>query len=114
MYSLCKAGPAAAVYALLSIPLADAVTRRAGDALDPATDEAALFWHRLLTWLWLSVQLAMLFGVIAYVGFASAVTWWELALLALSLGIVTGGIGITCAHELCTSTTAQSEGLARC
>jgi len=91
---------AAALYALLGIPLADAAVRQTSAALDPATEEGALFWHRLLTWVWVPVQLVMLFGVIGYVGYAGDLAGWELALLAFSLGIVTGGIGITYAHEL--------------
>lgn len=47
----------AVLYALLGIPLADAAVRQTSAALDPETGEEALFWHRLLTWVWLPVQL---------------------------------------------------------
>jgi alkane 1-monooxygenase len=103
---------AAALYALLGIPLADTAVRHTSAALDPATEEGALFWYRLLTWVWVPAQLVMLFGVIGYVGYAGELAGWELALLAFSLGIVTGGIGITYAHELMHQHDRFERGLA--
>ncbi len=102
---------AAAIYALLGIPLADLAMRQVSAALDPATRDAALVWHRLLTCFWVPVQLLMLFAVIAYVGWSGHLTNSELMRLAISLGIVTGGIGITYAHELMHQQNRFERGL---
>lgn len=69
----------------------------AGDA-DPETPERALFWHCFLTWAWVPTQV----GLIALC--LHAATAWlsgaEALLLIVGLGVATGGIGITYAHEL--------------
>lgn len=57
------------------------------------------FGFRLLTWLWVPVQLGTM--IIAIGAAASdSVTTLERVAMILSLGILTGGIGITVSHEL--------------
>jgi alkane 1-monooxygenase len=56
-------------------------------------------WFRVVTWLWLPVQL----GVIAWaidVAASGALTWVEVTGLVVSTGLTAGTIGITFAHEL--------------
>ena len=89
-------GPA--IYGWAVVTLLDrALGKAEGDAPEEAP-EAALFWHRFVTWAWVPVQLAL----IAFCLFAA--TRWlstaEASLLMSGLGIATGGIGITYAHEL--------------
>ena len=67
---------------------------------DPGADRAALGWYRAITLVWPLVQGATLFGVIAYATRAPHLGGWELAGLALGLGVMTGTIGINYAHEL--------------
>ncbi|MFN3663772.1 alkane 1-monooxygenase [Yoonia sp.] len=67
---------------------------------DPETPEKALFWHRLVTLIWGPLQLVTIFGILYYVtatGHLDRVAEWA---LFAGLGILSGTIGITYAHEL--------------
>ena len=67
---------------------------------DPATPEADLFWHRLITLIWAPVQAGILFGLIWYGSRAGHLSGWELAGLFFGVGVISGTVGITYAHEL--------------
>jgi len=67
---------------------------------DPATPERALFWHRLVTLVWAPLQLATIFGVLHYVTTTGHLDRFEQWALFAGLGILSGTIGITYAHEL--------------
>ncbi len=67
---------------------------------DLETPEEGLFWYRLITLLWAPVQAAMIFGLIAYVTRTSHLALWEEWTLFVTLGIVTGAVGIVYSHEL--------------
>jgi len=55
---------------------------------------------RWITFLWLPFQIGLvLWG--AYEVTHHPMAWWELLAFTLSLGVVTGAVGITFAHELC-------------
>lgn len=91
--------PVLAVYA--GLPLADALS-----ALNPvhhsAGDTAALsgrIGFRLVTWLWVPVEFALVVWTLTRVS-TQPLTGVELTGLIFSIGTVTGGIGITYAHEL--------------
>lgn len=56
-------------------------------------------WFRAITWIWVPTQLALLIWALAVVA-RGDLRALEIAGLTLSLGITTGGIGITFAHEL--------------
>ncbi|MBQ2261628.1 MAG: alkane 1-monooxygenase [Loktanella sp.] len=67
---------------------------------DPDIPEQALFWHRLVTLIWAPLQLVTIFGILYYVtttGHLDRVEQWA---LFAGLGILSGTIGITYAHEL--------------
>jgi alkane 1-monooxygenase len=67
---------------------------------DPETPDRALFWHRLVTVIWPPLQVITIFGLMAYVtgnGHLDRVEQWA---LFAGLGILSGTIGITYAHEL--------------
>lgn len=67
---------------------------------DLETPEEQLFWHRLITILWAPTQLITIYGIMIFVvqtGHLSRVEEW---LLFAALGILSGTIGITYAHEL--------------
>lgn len=85
----------------LGLPLADALTQldrvhRAPEEADRLSRQAA---YRLITWVWVPVQAALVAWMVWFVG-QRPLTTLELAGLAVSLGSVTGGVGITYAHEL--------------
>ena len=67
---------------------------------DPATPESQLFWHKLITLLWVPVQLITIFGLMIYVVATDHLSLFEQWALFAGLGILSGTIGITYAHEL--------------
>jgi len=58
------------------------------------------FYYRLVTYLWVYVQLAMLVWGVYVIATGQINTWYEWTGFLLSISLVTGGIGITVAHEL--------------
>ena len=86
--------PLTVVYVLL--PVAD----RALNPDNPAADDlAANPWFRAITWSWVPIQIGLVVWVLRAMA-SGQFTTVELAGLTLSLGVTTGGIGITFAHEL--------------
>jgi alkane 1-monooxygenase len=76
------------------------------DAMGGTTEEARVppdldhnLWFKAVTWAWVPVQLATLAWVLATVS-SSRLTTLELVGVTLSMGVVSGGVGITFAHEL--------------
>ncbi|MEL6684013.1 MAG: alkane 1-monooxygenase [Pseudomonadota bacterium] len=67
---------------------------------DLETPEDQLVWYRLITLLWPAVQLMTIFGIMIYVVGSDHLTRVEEWLLFAALGILSGTIGITYAHEL--------------
>ncbi|MDF1726873.1 MAG: alkane 1-monooxygenase [Sulfitobacter sp.] len=67
---------------------------------DPQTDEADLFWYRLVTLIWVPAQVATLFGMLWYVPQAEHLGTPERIFLFFGVGVVTGTVGINYSHEL--------------
>ncbi|MEJ6403178.1 alkane 1-monooxygenase [Yoonia sp. 2307UL14-13] len=67
---------------------------------DLETDESQLFWYRAITLLWVPVQLCTIFGLMIYVTQTDHLNGFEQWALFAGLGILSGTIGITYAHEL--------------
>ena len=67
---------------------------------DLGTTDKQLRWHRLITLIWPPLQFIAIFGVIYYLSRANDVSWGEIAGLSFALGVLSGTIGITYAHEL--------------
>lgn len=67
---------------------------------DPATSEDQLFWYKLITLIWPPLQIATIFGLIAYTVRADHLNGLELWGLSFGLGVISGTIGINYAHEL--------------
>ncbi len=67
---------------------------------DPATPDAALFWHRLVTLIWFPVQFVTLCALLWYVPRAAHLNTAEALMLFFGMGVIGGTIGITYAHEL--------------
>lgn len=87
-------------FAFLATPVLDAVTSPNSVNLDPATDENTLNWHKYLTWIWVPIQLGLIIGLLAIAGQTNWLSTVETWAMAFALGLATGGIGITYAHEL--------------
>lgn len=67
---------------------------------DPETAEAQIFWHKLVTLLWMPLQIATVFGALAYVSATDHLHWLEEWALFATFGILSGTIGINYSHEL--------------
>lgn len=87
-------------YALVLVSLLDRLTPANTNNPDPQTPDAALIWHRLITLIWFPVQLGLQLGLIWWFTRTGHLALWEVIALFYGLGIATGGIGITYAHEL--------------
>lgn len=78
----------------------DYVVGQNNDNPDPETPDDQLQWYRLITLLWTPVQLMTIFGIMIYVVQSGHLHWVEEWALFAALGILSGTIGITYAHEL--------------
>ncbi len=67
---------------------------------DPATPDATLFWHRLITLIWFPIQFATLCALLWYVPRAEHLGTAEALMLFFGMGVISGTIGINYAHEL--------------
>ena len=59
-----------------------------------------LFWHKLITWIWLPLQALMIFGSLWWVAQGGMANGRNEIYLFLGIGVVSGGVGIVYAHEL--------------
>jgi alkane 1-monooxygenase len=98
-----------ASWGLLS--LLDALGGTDGANADPATDEASLVWHRLITLVWFPVQAALLIWLLWYVPQADLSGMERLGIF-FGMGVLSGTVGITYAHELMHQKPAAERWLA--
>ncbi len=104
---------------LVSIPVAtwylftalDAVTGLNLKNANTDTDEADLFWHRLITLVWPPLQFITVFGLIWFVGATNHLSSFEKIVLFFGVGIMTGTIGINYSHELMHQKDKYERGL---
>jgi len=87
------------LYAIFGITALDALLGVNERNVDPATS-ASFFWHKAITWAWLPLQLAMIFGCTWWVSSGGMANTRNGIYLMMGVGLVTGGIGIVYAHEL--------------
>ncbi|SPJ23473.1 alkane 1-monooxygenase [Palleronia abyssalis] len=66
---------------------------------DPTTPDTQLFWYRLITLIWLPIQVALTYGLIWYVQQSDLGTAEAIGLF-FGVGVLSGTIGINYAHEL--------------
>lgn len=100
------------LYAWALFTALDALTGLSQTNADPATPDAQLFWHRLITLIWLPVQFVLVFGMIYYVPRAAHLDWPEKLGLFFGLGVISGTIGINYSHELMHQKSKLERGLA--
>jgi alkane 1-monooxygenase len=67
---------------------------------DTETPDDQLYWHRLVTYLWVPAQLLVVFGSIGYMTSAAHLSVLEMLAVAFGVGVLSGTIGIVYAHEL--------------
>ncbi|MCB2124194.1 MAG: alkane 1-monooxygenase [Rhodobacteraceae bacterium] len=88
------------VYGWIVTSILDAIAGLNHANGDTETPEDGLFWYRFLTIIWFPVQAGTLYGLIWYVTQADHLGTWEKAVLFFGVGVITGSVGITYAHEL--------------
>jgi alkane 1-monooxygenase len=67
---------------------------------DPETPVEQLFWYKLITQIWLPVQVVIVFGSIWYATQSGELVWWEKALFMFGVGVSSGTVGMVYGHEL--------------
>jgi alkane 1-monooxygenase len=92
--------------------LMDALTGLNTDNPDPLTDTARLTWHRAITLMWFPVQFVLLLAMLWYMPRAAHLDGVERVALFFGMGVVSGTIGITYAHELMHQTSRLERWLA--
>lgn len=70
------------------------------DNLDPQTRESVLFWHNMVVWTWVPLQLGLIAFTMWQITLPGHLGTWEAVGVAAGLGVATGGVGIVFAHEL--------------
>jgi len=88
------------IYGWIGITVLDALFGRNRENADTATPEADLFWYRLITFVWMPIQVAAIYGTIWWVTRGGALGLGERIGLLFGIGVISGSIGITYAHEL--------------
>ena len=83
------------LYAIL-----DAALGRNRENPDLETPESGLFWYRLITWIWLPIQVVMIYSTLWYVTRAGHLELWEKFGVFFGVGVLTGAVGIVYSHEL--------------
>jgi len=101
---------AGAIYGLMLIPIADYFVGLNTSNAD-AESGGGFFWYRAITWAWVPIQLAIIFSLITVAG-TGRLSENELLAAAVSTGLMTGGIGITYAHEVMHQTNRFERALA--
>lgn len=79
----------------------DALAGTYEENADLGTPDEDLFWYRAITIIWAPLQFVTLFGIIWYVTVSGHLSGLEMAGLFFGIGVISGTIGITYAHELC-------------
>ncbi|EBA17281.1 Alkane-1 monooxygenase [Roseobacter sp. SK209-2-6] len=88
------------VYGWVLMPLLDLVLGKDLRNPDPNTPDSALFWFRLLTWIWFPIQFSLVFGTLYYLTHVSSYSTLETLGILFGIGVTTGTVGIVYAHEL--------------
>jgi len=87
-------------YGWVLMPLLDIVLGKNLRNPDPDTADEELFWFRLLTWIWFSVQFCLVFGTLYYLSHVASYPWYETLGIMFAIGVTTGVVGIVYSHEL--------------
>ncbi len=88
------------IYGWIGISILDALLGQNHENPDPTATEQTLFWYRAITLIWFPVQALALYGMIYYVTRADHLGLAEKIGLFFGMGVISGSIGITYAHEL--------------
>ena len=82
------------------LPIIDAFVGHELRNPDPETPHDRLFWYRLVTLIWVPAQFATIFGILWWLTRSDHLATWEQVLVFVSLGVLSGAVGINYSHEL--------------
>ncbi len=82
------------------ITLMDTFIPHEEEGMDPDTDVDQLVWYRLITLIWPPIQIGLIALAVWSAGRGGHLAGWEIAGLAVVMGMVSGPVGINYAHEL--------------
>jgi alkane 1-monooxygenase len=88
------------LYSWQMVTVLDVFFGRNEDQPDIMTEDADLFWYRLITLIWFPVQFCVVFGAIWWVTHTDHLGPVETLGLFFGVGIISGTIGIVYSHEL--------------
>ncbi|MFZ1727721.1 MAG: alkane 1-monooxygenase [Albidovulum sp.] len=88
------------LYAWLLVSILDRIAGPNTSNPETDTPEKDLFWYRLITLIWFPLQACTIYGLIWYVTHTGHLGPWEKIVLFFGVGVISGTIGITYAHEL--------------
>ena len=89
--------PLATVF--IAVPIIDALGGMANEDASPSAEIEENLWFRLVTWAWVPMQLGLLAWVLT-IATSGRLSPFEIAGAAISMGVTSGALGITFAHEL--------------
>lgn len=78
----------------------DMLTGQFKENADLETTEDDLIWYRLITVIWLPIQVIVQFGLIWYITHSSHLNLLEIIGLFFGVGVISGTVGINYSHEL--------------
>ncbi|MEM7743406.1 MAG: alkane 1-monooxygenase [Pseudomonadota bacterium] len=84
----------------VAVTLLDRVMGLNTKNMDPATEGKLLTWYNMVTWSWVPLQTVLFLYAMYQMTIPGHLTTGEGIGVALGLGVATGGVGITFAHEL--------------
>lgn len=87
-------------YGLFFSSVVDRIIGDNQDNVDPNTETSLLFWHQLVTLVWVPLQFAFIFFAITAATRFDHLSVHESIWMMVAMGVATGGIGIVYAHEL--------------
>ncbi|MEM6621116.1 MAG: alkane 1-monooxygenase [Pseudomonadota bacterium] len=84
----------------IGVTVLDRVMGLNTENMDTATKDDVLWWYNMVTWSWVPLQTILFIAVMWLMIEGGHLSAWEQVGVALGLGVATGGVGITFAHEL--------------
>lgn len=88
------------LYAWFLVTILDRLSGPGTDNPDTDVAEGDLFWYRLITLIWLPIQLCAIFGMIWWVTRTDHLSTLEILALFFGVGVISGSVGIVYSHEL--------------
>ncbi len=87
-------------YGWVLMPFLDTLLGKDMNNADPETPDEALFWFRLLTWIWFPVECVLVYGALWVLTHVDGYSTIETLGIMFAIGVTTGIVGIVYAHEL--------------